>query len=116
MNKDELKVGLQVAYIPPYVHDRNKTTQDALKDVDTEFGFVTSWNEDAVFVRYWIKRWPGELRNVANAEGCDYDLLYKCGAVPQYIVDDLIDAMRANPKYYGWYREGQWDLKERNDD
>ena len=101
----ELAVGLQVAYIPRYVVERNKTLGEVLKDKHTEFGFVTSWNDNAIFCRFWLKGKPGELRTVANSEACDAADLFEHESAPKTMLIKQIQKMRRDPERYGW-REG----------
>ena len=58
-----MDIGTQIAYIPNHA-------EGEITHPDTEFGFVTSWNEDPanVFCRFWAKGWPGTLRTTSCSE------------------------------------------------
>jgi hypothetical protein len=111
INNNQLFVGLQVVYVPRYIVERNKTLGEVLKDKDTEFGFVTSWNKNVIFCRFWLKEKPGELRTVANSEACDKFDLFPHESVSQTAVIKQIQKMRRDPERYGWREGARW--KER---
>ena len=105
INNNQLFVGLQVVYVPRYIVERNKTLGEVLKDKDTEFGFVTSWNKNVIFCRFWLKEKPCELRTVANSEACDAADLFEHESAPKTMLIKQIQKMRRDPERYGW-REG----------
>ena len=62
----------QIAYIPIHIMKRcGDDLEKALKDPDTQFGFVTSKLGAAYFCRYWMKTDPDRLRTLGASELTD---------------------------------------------
>ena len=102
-SKTPLIVGMQVAYIPNHVREASDgKTAKLFEHADTEYGFVTSWNEETVFVRFWSKYIPIAIRTVANSEGCSYADLEPFNSHSVQEVEEVIERMRSNPDMYGW--------------
>lgn len=108
MNKDTpLKVGIQVMHIPPHVREEcNGNWDSMINHADTEFGFVSSWNEKTVFARFWSKHWMAGIRTVANSEGCNWENLELYNSHADFEVLRAIERFRENPEEYGWHEQG----------
>lgn len=93
---EQLKVGTQIACVPDHA--------DSLEHEAVEFGFVFSVKptiNDSVFVRYWSKHSPGELRTKANSELTPLRLIVLHESVPHEKV------MQAIGQIYVDYRMDQ---------
>lgn len=108
LTKDMLRVGKQVAYIPSHVIEKCGSARRAIvTDADdVEYGFVSSWNEQTIFCRFWSLQFPKELRTTANSEGCNIEDLYLYPSRMQSVVDDRINALRTDPERWGWHEQG----------
>ena len=85
-----MKLGTQIACIPPHVREIQKPLAELLEHPDVEFGFVMLEFRNAHFCRYWRKGHPGELRTVSNSELTRTNCLVDFKSVNQSIVDQLI--------------------------
>lgn len=106
IKQSDLKVGLQVMYVPSHIRERHNFNPDSyLSSPETEIGFVSSWRGgDVVFCRFFWKR-TLDLRTVANSEGCSLDDLFAVNYYPQEHVDATIGMMREEPEEYGWHEQ-----------
>lgn len=85
---DQFKRGDQVARIPDHA--------DNIDHLDVEFGFITSIPDGtgyAVFVRFWSKRNPKELRTKANSELTPVENLAKYQSKPQEEINKLLKTL-----------------------
>ena len=104
----ELRVGMQVAYIPPHVRGMCKNNLPRmLKHPDTEFGFVSSWRDGTVFCRFWSQYNPKQLRTLANSEGCDRFDLEAHDHYSPLMVETVLKMLRGDPERYGWHEQGE---------
>ncbi len=108
MNKDTpLKVGMQVAYVPSHVREECENDWDRIVEhQDTEFGFVSSWNDETVFVRFWSQYWMAGIRTLANSEGCSWQDLELYDSHADFEISKVIAKFRAEPERYGWREQG----------
>jgi len=82
---DNFKPKDQIAYIPLHA-------EGDIKHPDVEFGFVTSISKSGdVFVRYWSKFTPGELRTKANSECTPIGMLVHHKSVSDRLIDNVWD-------------------------
>lgn len=88
-----MKKGTQIAYVPTHVNGN-------VNHPDVQFGFVMSEREGAHFCRYWRKDHPGQLRTVANSELTPNDCLMPYHKVPQYLVEQAIDAIEKDAERF----------------
>lgn len=103
-----LKVGTQVAYIPPHVREECEGNWDCIfLHPETEFGFISSWNKKAVFVRFWDSRLLQTVRTLSCSESCSYEDLELYNSHSIYKVESVIEEYRANPEKYGWYEQNE---------
>lgn len=107
LTKDMLRVGKQVAYIPSHVIEKCGSARRAIvTDADdVEYGFVSSWNDQTVFCRFWSLHSPKELRTTANSAGCNIEDLYFYPSRMQSVVDNKINTLREEPERWGWYEQ-----------
>ncbi len=82
-----LKRGTQVAAIPDHAK--------SVEHPDVEFGFVTSLSVSGfgVFVRYWSKNNPKELRTKANSEMTLFRYLILYDYKPQEEIDKTLETL-----------------------
>lgn len=107
IDKSDLKVGTQVAHIPPHVREECGDDRDRmLEHDDTEFGFVSSWNDHTVFVRFWSQCWMAGIRTLSTSEGCSWENLELYNSHADFEVLRTIERFRANPEEYGWREQG----------
>jgi hypothetical protein len=108
----ELRVGLQVAYIPQHVRDYSKgVIWKSLKHPDTQFGFVSSWRTEdnltkTVFCRFWSKIHPYALRTLSTSEGCDNLDLEVFDSRSLSKMDEILTTLRSDPEEFGWREQG----------
>lgn len=80
------KRGDQVAYIPNHA-------EGDITHRDVELGFVTSINDKFVFVRYWSKTSPHELRTKANSEATPSENLVHRHSHPQQTIENILEKL-----------------------
>lgn len=88
MNK-EFKRGDQVAYVPDHANGD-------ISHIDVDFGFVATIyrpKSTFVFVRYWSKHSPNELRTKANSEATLPINLAHYSTKPQEEIDELLKTL-----------------------
>jgi hypothetical protein len=85
---DNIKPGLQVAYIPRHA-------KGSINHPDVEFGFVLTPVSHGVFCRFWYRDFTKGLRTTANSELVDYELLEPHISHPQSEVDYIIEKIQA---------------------
>lgn len=107
LTKDMLRVGKQVAYVPSHVIEKCGSARRAIiTDTEgVEYGFVSSWNDQTVFCRFWSLYSPKELRTTANSAGCNIEDLYFYPSRMQSVVDNKINTLREEPERWGWYEQ-----------
>ncbi len=106
-NEADLRVGKQIVYIPERLLFRyRKNHTQAIQDypVDVQTGFVTSWDENTVYCRFYHIQ-GRHLRTLTYSEFCNKNNLFFYDSKPQNKVDELIDEMRKNKDYYGWVEQ-----------
>lgn len=83
---DDLRPGTQVIYAPS--HAEGDETHP-----DCEEGFVTSYNDEFVFCRFW-RGHTNELRTRTNSEACHPRHLLIKDTRSQVVVDRMINEIR----------------------
>lgn len=101
-----LKVGTQIIYVPEHVRSAcGNNMSKMIAHQDAEFGFVSSWNDDTVFCRFWSNHFMGALRTLANSEGCNRRDLELHSRYHQAIIDVTIKKFRAESERFGWHEQ-----------
>lgn len=106
IKQENLKVGLQVMYVPDYVRKEFCYRESEYwKSPDVEIGFVTSWVHDKLmFCRFFYRTGHG-LRTVANSESCYPEDLFEINYYDQRYIDRTIEMLRKQPEKYGWVEQ-----------
>lgn len=89
VSKQELRVGVQVAYVPAQAKRR-------LDHPDVQFGFVTSVypERNAVYCRFWLKGKEGEaLKSSTDSERVVPNLLVQYDRVEPTLVANLMSLL-----------------------
>ena len=74
---------------------------------DPEYGFITHWNNDYVYCRFFRYNRPidiNELSTISKSEGCQIIYLWSF-PLDQDKINTIIDKLRANPEKYGWVEQ-----------
>lgn len=112
VTREMLRVGKQVVYIPRHTLWMYNTPEACVKscDRDIEFGFVSSWNSEMVFCRFWSRQHNG-LRTTADSEGCHINDIWFYPSRKQEHVDKKIEALRSNVQEFGWCEQEEGEQK-----
>lgn len=84
-----LKVGLQIVYDNGFKREQ---------------GFVSSWNDQTVFCRFWNKDMSG-LRTTSISEGCRYADIKAVDYTSQKSIDKMVNLLRSKPDHFGWFEQ-----------
>lgn len=109
-NDPNLKVGAQVMYVPRHVREECKGDLELIKKhPNAEFGFISSWCYDTVFVRFWSKVYKNLLRTLSCSEGCSFADLDFFDSKPAHVVDATVEYLRINAEEYAWREQQKGD-------
>jgi hypothetical protein len=111
----DLKVGLQVMYMPRYIVDECQGDMEKCKQSPVvEYGFVSSWREGTIFCRFFYH--GTELRTLANSEACYAEDLFVSDYYPQEVIDYALHDLRGDPERFGWFEQKEsMNIKELTD-